>query len=82
MNNAPREGGRLALLQMLRKSPDLDSWQLHLSSEAADDNAPSERIANLDDASAYWLKVTARDDGSFTVTNGRTGAVKEYGVRR
>ncbi len=66
VNNAPRKGGRLALLQMLRKAQDLDAWQLHVSSEAAGDNAPPERIANLDDASAHWLKVTARADGSFT----------------
>jgi competence protein ComEC len=82
LNNAPRKGGRLALLQMLRKDSYLESWQLHVSSEATEDNAPSERVANLDDASAHWLKVTARADGSFSVTNARTGVVREYGVRR
>ena len=27
---------------------------------------------------AYWLKLSARDDGSFTVTNGRNGFSKTY----
>jgi hypothetical protein len=27
---------------------------------------------------AYWIKVTAQKDGSFTVTNGRTGFSKTY----
>jgi competence protein ComEC len=81
VNNAPRKGGRLPTLRMLRAAQDVDSWQLHVSEEAKDDNAPPERIANLDQASAHWLKVTARADGSFTVTNGRTGAAKDYAAR-
>ena len=39
------------------------------------------RIANLDESTAHWLKVSATMDGSFTVTNGRTGETKAYGVR-
>jgi hypothetical protein len=27
---------------------------------------------------AYWIKVTARDDGSFTVINTRNGFTKTY----
>jgi hypothetical protein len=27
---------------------------------------------------AYWVKVSARDDGTFTVTNSRNGFSKEY----
>ncbi len=30
---------------------------------------------------AYWIKVTARTDGSFTVTNGRNGFTKGYRSR-
>ena len=30
---------------------------------------------------AYWIKVSARADGAFTVTNGRTGFSKEYRSR-
>lgn len=82
VNNAPRKGGRLALLQMLRKEQGLDAWQLHVSGEAGENNAPPERIANLDDVSAHWLKVAARADGSFKVTNARTGITKQYDARR
>lgn len=78
VNNAPRKGGRIAALRLLRASPKVESWQLHVSAEAGDENAPVERIANLDETSAHWLKVTAKDDGSFTVTNARTGATRAY----
>ena len=30
---------------------------------------------------AYWIKVSAAEDGSFTLTNGRTGFSKTYGER-
>ena len=30
---------------------------------------------------AYWIKVSARQDGSFTVTNARNGFSKTYGAR-
>jgi beta-lactamase superfamily II metal-dependent hydrolase len=82
VNNAPRKGGRLALLKLLRGTPGIDTWQLHVSGEAGEDNAPPEHIANLDDASAHWLKVTASADGSFTLGNARTGAAKSYPARQ
>lgn len=81
VNNAPRKGGRAAMLKMLNTATGLDSWQLHVSAEAGGDNAPPERIANLDPATAYALKVTARKDGSFTLTNSRTGVTKSYPAR-
>jgi beta-lactamase superfamily II metal-dependent hydrolase len=31
---------------------------------------------------AFWIKVAARDDGSFTVTNARNGFSKTYAARR
>jgi beta-lactamase superfamily II metal-dependent hydrolase len=33
------------------------------------------------DGQAYWIKVSARDDGSFTVTNARNGFSKSYAAR-
>jgi hypothetical protein len=30
---------------------------------------------------AYWIKVSAMEDGSFTVTNQRNGFSKQYGTR-
>ena len=53
----------------------------------ADGNPPDEFTANFEDTdntmhAAHYLKVSARDDGSFTVLNSRTGMTKAYGVRR
>jgi competence protein ComEC len=81
VNNAPRKGGRRPLLQMLRQASEVDSWQLHVSAEGGEDNAPAGQIANLADDTAYWLKVNANADGSFTVTNGRTAVTRSYGTR-
>lgn len=78
VNNAPRKGGRLALLQMLASARGLDAWQLHVSAEGGDANTAPERIANLGADSAWWLKVVAQADGSFTVANARTGIEKSY----
>jgi len=82
VNNAPRKGGRRPLLQMLSQANDVDSWQLHVSTEGGEYNSPPDRIANLAAETGYWLKVSANEDGSFTMTNGRTGAVRKYGPRR
>jgi hypothetical protein len=39
-------------------------------------------IANVGEADAgYWLKLSARADGSFTMTNGRTGVTRTYNAR-
>jgi len=59
-----------------------DVWQLHRSRNEGARNFPDDRIANLDETTAHWIKLRARDDGSFVVTNGRTGASKSYGARR
>jgi hypothetical protein len=31
---------------------------------------------------AYWIKVSAEQDGSFTVVNARNGFTKKYGVQK
>ena len=31
---------------------------------------------------AAWIKLSASEDGSFSITNGRTGWIKNYGRRR
>ena len=36
--------------------------------------------APLHNGAAYWLKVSAQQDGSFSVTNSRNGFRKRYGV--
>lgn len=46
--------------------------------EAARKAAASARAAAAAHTPAYWLKVSARADGSFTVTNARNGFSKTY----
>ena len=49
-------------------------------------NTSEQMIANLDEAAdhaaVYNIKVSAREDGSFVVTNPRNGYTKEYKARR
>jgi hypothetical protein len=35
-------------------------------------------IANLDESTSHWIKLIAKEDGSFRVLNGRTGEGKSY----
>jgi hypothetical protein len=58
-----------------------DAWQLHRSLPPGPRYFTDEHIANLDDSTAHWIKLSAKSDGSFIVTNGRTGAAKLYGPR-
>jgi acetyl esterase/lipase/beta-lactamase superfamily II metal-dependent hydrolase len=81
INNGPRKGAAATALATLRTFPLTDTWQLHraLAGEAA--NVDDARIANLDESTSAWIKVSANRDGSFTVTNGRTGATTAYPPR-
>lgn len=81
VNNAAGKGGDPILLAALHSVPGLDAWQLHRSTLPAAANAPDERIANLDESASHWIRVSAHADGSFIVTNGRTGLTKHYGPR-
>jgi competence protein ComEC len=79
LNNGDTKGGAPEMLAALRKVAGLeDVWQLHRSENRGAVNFADEQIANLDTRSAHWIKVSALEDGSFTVTNGRTGATKSY----
>ena len=44
-------------------------------------NFGAARIANLDESTAHWIKLSAREDGSFRMTNGRTGDSTDYPSR-
>jgi hypothetical protein len=82
MNNGLSKGGARETYEALHQVPDLeDVWQLHASTEAADANFPSRYIANLDESTAYWIKLVASEDGSFRVLNQRTGEWKSYAPR-
>jgi len=78
MNNGPTKGGARITYQALHQIPGLDVWQLHASADAGASNFPPQFIANLDDSTADWIKLVAREDGSFRVFNPRTGEWKNY----
>jgi competence protein ComEC len=79
LNNGPTKGGAPDSFRTLRAQPDMDLWQLHESRNSGAQNAPDAFIANVDDGlTSYWIKLTAKDDGSFEVLNNRTGFVKKY----
>jgi hypothetical protein len=81
VNNGPRKGGAPELFAALRKAPQIDVWQLHRSELPGSQNVADDRIANLDETAAKWIKLSANEDGSFAVTNGRTGLTKSYPKR-
>ena len=81
MNNGPRKGGSPETWQVVRDSPGLaDFWQLHYAIAAGKDrNAADPFLANLDElCEGKWLRVTAQNDGSFTVYNSRNKYQKTY----
>ena len=87
-DNGARKGAGPAALKGFRSVPGLeDFWLLHFNVPGgADGNPAGEFIANLDepgsgDLGAY-LKLSAMEDGSFTMFNSRTKATKKYAARR
>ena len=80
MDNGPRKGGAPATFETIEGSSRLkDLWQLHTAEGSdAKHNVADSRIANLPGSDAgNSLKLTGRMDGSFAVTNGRTGETVE-----
>jgi beta-lactamase superfamily II metal-dependent hydrolase len=85
MNNGATKGGAAETFAMLHQARSAggnsrleDVWQIDRSRNSDARNFPDDRIANLDEATGYWIKVSASQDGSFQVTNQRTGASKAY----
>lgn len=80
-DNGARKGASPAAWQIVHDSPGLeDLWQLHYAAESdRDHNIAEERIANVkENCEGKGIKVSAEADGTFTVTNGRTGAHRIY----
>lgn len=94
MDNGAKKGGAIATFETLKNSPGLENlWQLHYAVDAGDHNFPEQFIANLgvggtpatgvpDEGTVNYIKLAARADGSFTVTNSRNGNHKDYGLRK
>ena len=60
-----------------------DLWELHFAMAGGNGgNSPDTFIANIDEkCEGKYLKVTAHEDGSFTVYNSRNKYTKTYAAR-
>jgi competence protein ComEC len=81
VNNGAVKGGAAETLKTLHALPGTETWQLHRSEVSGAQNFPDEHIANLSEATSNWIRVSASEDGSFAVTNHRTGATTRYPPR-
>lgn len=81
IDNGPRKGASPEAWQIVHDAPGLqDLWQLHYAEESdRDHNMDPEHIANVkENCEGKYIKVVAERDGSFTLTNTRTGTEKKY----
>jgi competence protein ComEC len=84
MNNGASKGGKKEAYQMWRGLAGLeDLWELHFGMAAGrEGNSPDTFIANIDEkCEGKYLRVTAHEDGSFTVYNSRNKYMKTYGAK-
>ena len=82
MNNGARKGGSPEIWQTIHDSPGLqDLWQLHFAVPGGKEHNSSDTvIANIDEiCEGKWLKLTAQQNGSFTVYNSRNKYERSYG---
>lgn len=82
MNNGARKGADPKGWKTVSESPGLeDLWQLHFAlANGKEANVPDLRIANVEEHCAgLYLKVTAEENGEFTVYNPRNKYSKAYG---
>lgn len=85
LNNGARKGGDPGHWNTVKAAPGIeDRWQLQKSVlDGGAHNVADEKIASLaPQVEPSWIKVVARKDGSFTVTNSRNGVSASYGPRR
>jgi beta-lactamase superfamily II metal-dependent hydrolase len=85
VGNGARKGGDAVSWPVMRGVPGLeDIWQSHFSvAGGKEKNPPDDFIANLDEnCQGKWLKLSAKTDGSFTITNGRNEFTKTYKARK
>jgi beta-lactamase superfamily II metal-dependent hydrolase len=84
MDNGAHKAGSPEAWQTIHESPGLeDLWQLHTAEDSdAAHNSPEALIADPKGApDGAYLKVIAHPNGSFSVTNSRTGQTKEYLIK-
>jgi beta-lactamase superfamily II metal-dependent hydrolase len=80
MNNGAKKGGSPDAWQIVKDSPGLeDLWQLHYAEAGGKEhNVADSFIANVDESTGDYLKLTADGNGSFTVWNQRNKFEKAY----
>jgi competence protein ComEC len=82
MNNGAHKAGSPEAWQTVHDSPGLeDLYMVHTAEDSdAAHNSPEGLIANPKGAAAdgAYFRVVANADGSFSVTNSRTGVTKDY----
>jgi beta-lactamase superfamily II metal-dependent hydrolase len=80
MNNGARKMGMATTVQLLKSLPGVQAnYQLHWSANAPNDNPSNEYLANLQDSpDGKYIKVSAEENGTMTVINGRTGESKTF----
>jgi beta-lactamase superfamily II metal-dependent hydrolase len=84
-NNGPWKGATPQTMTALHelRNP-VDVWQLHRTINYGAENFPEGFIANLGFEAAdgaSWIKLSASENGAFSITNGRTGWTKHYQAR-
>jgi len=80
-DNGARKGASAAAWQVVHDSPELEGlWQLHYAAQSdRDHNIDADHIANVkENCEGKYLKVSAQNDGAFTVINQRNGFEKTY----
>ena len=82
MNNGAHKAGSPEAWQTIHETPGLEALYMVHSAEGSDaaHNSPETDIANPKGAASdgAYFKVVASPNGSFAVTNSRTGKTKEY----
>jgi beta-lactamase superfamily II metal-dependent hydrolase len=84
MANGARKGGAIETFKTVKAATTLeDLWQLHFAvANGKDGNVPDSFIANLNEGcEGQSIKVSAMNDGSFTVVNNRNKYLKTYAVK-
>jgi competence protein ComEC len=80
MSNGPKKGGSSDTLKLLKSAPGMQALYVHYRSDIApNDNPRDQYIANLPGSSGgKWFQVSVERNGTFRVTNGRTGETKMF----
>lgn len=81
MDNGSKKGGVPSAWDIIKSSPGLqDLWQLHFADAGGSEhNSADPFIANVEEAdTGFYFKVTAHEDGSFTIFNPRNKFSKDY----